>query len=159
MANGMVVNIKVNGNLVDRYVVNSYRIDNPCRGLEDIKVIWNPGKLKQIAITLWISSGIITSTHVNAQESVWKQMKPVFGVFQDMAMVLGAIAIIVGLIIMIFRKNIGWRVASTAGLVILGCFLVPSLVMLVAIIGGSLNDILSSAFENMQMRNSVKVGG
>jgi hypothetical protein len=128
------------------------------KDVEKIKLMWNPCKLKVLSISCWITSGILLTSPASAKTSVWNEMQPVFGVFQDLAMVLGAIAIIVGLTIMMFKKNTGWKIASTAGLVVLGVFLVPAVIMLVAIIGGMLNDILQEAFMNSNLRDSVKVG-
>jgi hypothetical protein len=132
-------------------------LNKSIQGIKNIKFTWNPGKVKALAISCWILSGVYLTTPASAA-SVWSEMQPIFRVFQDLAMVLGAIAIIVGLTIMMFKKNTGWQIASTAGLVLLGVFIVPAAVMLLAIIGGMLNDVLAEAFKNSSFGNSVKVG-
>lgn len=124
---------------------------------EGMKILVNPlTKSKNMfVISIWNAAGVMLSQMtVSAQTvgassspSMWKEIEPVFGVFQEISMIVGALAIIAGLIIMVFKKKLGWTIISTAGLVVLGCFLVPSAVMLVAIIGKLLNGALTHAFE------------
>lgn len=117
---------------------------------EKIKVMITPLTKKKglINISLYSITGIqLISQMIQVKPSMWKEIMPVFSVFQEIAMVVGALAIITGLIVMVFKRKIGWTIISTAGLVVLGCYLVPSAVMLVAIIGKLLNGALSNAFE------------
>lgn len=117
---------------------------------EKMKVMIAPLTKKKglINISLYGITGIqLISQIIQVKPSMWKEIMPVFSVFQEIAMVVGALAIITGLIVMVFKRKIGWTIISTAGLVVLGCYLVPSAVMLVAIIGKLLNGALSNAFE------------
>jgi hypothetical protein len=125
---------------------------------EGMKVLATPlnTKNKIAIISLWGASGTLLAqfkVEAAAQPSMWKEIFPVFGVFQEIAMITGALATITGLIIMVFKKKLGFTIISTAGLVVLGCFLVPSAVMLVAIIGKMLNSALINAFEHFQEAN------
>lgn len=117
---------------------------------EGIRVLVKPIKKNKntINLSIWSATGIMLYQAVaKVQPSMWKEIIPVFNVFQEIAMVTGALAIITGLIIMIFKRKVGWTIINTAGLVVLGCFLVPSAVMLVAIIGKLLNSALTNAFD------------
>lgn len=123
---------------------------------EGMKVLVTPltKSKKTFVVSLWSVSGVMLSQMKiyaapakSSSPSMWKEILPVFGVFQEIAMIVGALSIITGLIVMVFKKKLGWTIISTAGLVILGCFLVPSAVMLVAIIGKLLNGALENAFD------------
>jgi hypothetical protein len=115
-------------------------------------------KGKAAIVSLWSFSGVmLAQTEIHAasmKPSMWKEISPVFGVFQEIAMVTGSLAVITGLIIMVFKKSLGWTVITTATCVVLGCFLAPSAVMLVAIVGKLLNGALSNAFEAFQQSGS-----
>jgi hypothetical protein len=120
-------------------------------------------KLQKLSVFLWTVSASFTAkaasaastaaTAANSSQSfgLWSHTTGLFGVFQEMAMVLGALAIFGGLITMIFKKRAGQKIILTAAIAIGGCFLVPSAIMLVAIIGNMLNDTLSQAFSSMTM--------
>lgn len=90
---------------------------------------------------------------------LWESILPVFRVFQDVAMVVGAIAIFGGLILMLFKKTSGKKFVMNCMMIMAGCFVVPAAIMLLAIIGGMINDALIDVFRNSDLRNSVKVGG
>lgn len=122
----------------------------------DVKCAWNPPSktVKVAAINTWIVASTLLTTAkshaastLSSAPSIWSEMLPVFHVFQDISMVLGALAILSGLIIMIFKKSLGWTVVNTSIAVVLGCFLVPAAVMLLAIVGDLLNGSLQKAFE------------
>lgn len=116
-------------------------------------------KLKKLSVFLWSISGTMlsqTSTFA-ASNNLWVEMKPIFGLFQELSMVLGALAIIGGLIVMIFKKRVATKIIGTAAIAVGGVFLVPSVIMLIAIIGNMMNDALTSVFTNMNIGGSVKI--
>lgn len=117
-------------------------------------------KLKKMAIWLWSVSGVmLANSQTYAASDIWIKMQPVWSVFQDIAMVIGGIAIFSGLLIFYFKRNLGKSVIVSSALVIGGCFLVPSIIMLIAIIGNMMNDVLMDVFQNLDVKNSVKVDG
>lgn len=119
-------------------------------------------KLKKLATWLWGVSGVmLANSHALAApsgQSMWVQMQPLWSVFQDLAMTIGGIAIFVGILTFYFKRNLGKQVIWSAALAIGGCFLVPSLIMLIAIIGQTMNHVLVDVFSNLDIQNSVKVG-
>jgi len=140
--------VRINGKQI-KYTSNpeNFTVQN----MDAVKVLVKPlnKTTRLFSIGLYTLSGTllsVTRAHA-ASPSVWKEISPLFGVFQDISMVVGGLAVMIGLIVMIFKKKIGWAVINTAIVVVLGCFLVPSAVMLIAIIGGSLNTALEHAFE------------
>lgn len=117
-------------------------------------------KIKKLAIWLWSLSGtMLINNQASAASDIWIKMQPLWSVFQDIAMVIGGIAIFSGLLIFYFKRNLGKSVIVSSALVIGGCFLVPSLIMLIAIIGNLMNDVLMDVFQNMDLKDSVKVDG
>jgi hypothetical protein len=119
-------------------------------------------KFKKLSTWLWSVSGVMLgNSHAFAasSQSMWTQMQPLWAVFQDLAMTIGGIAIFVGILTFYFKRSLGKQVIMSAVLAIAGCFLVPSLIMLVAIIGQTMNHVLVDVFSNMNIQNSVKVGG
>lgn len=119
-------------------------------------------KFQKLSTWLWSVSGMMfANSHVLAAEqsvSIWRQMQPLWSVFQDLAMTIGGIAIFVGILTFYFKRSLGKQIIMSAILAIGGCFLVPSLIMLVAIIGQMMNNVLSGVFANMNLQNSVPVG-
>ncbi|PAD70701.1 hypothetical protein CHH83_02535 [Bacillus sp. 7586-K] len=115
-------------------------------------------KIKKLSIWLWSLSGtMFLNNQAYAASDIWIKMQPLWSVFQDIAMVIGGIAIFSGLLIFYFKRNLGKSVIVSSALVIGGCFLVPSLIMLIAIIGNLMNDVLMDVFQNMDLKDSVKV--
>ncbi|MED3792354.1 hypothetical protein P4571_07855 [Niallia alba] len=118
--------------------------------------------MKKLATWLWGISGVMfTQSKALAagnSTTIWQSIQPMWSVFQDIALTLGSIGVFCGLIVFLFKRNVGKQVVITSVLVAGGCFLVPAAMMLVAIIGHMLNDVLSDAFANMGLENSVKVG-
>lgn len=134
--------------IIEDFVVESYN-------KKDIK------KLKKLSVWLWSISGTMmvqSPTLAAGTSNLWIQMKPVFGIFQEIGMVLGAFAIISGLIVMIFKRRLATKIISTAAVVVGGVFLVPSIIMLIAIIGSMMNDALTAVFSTLDFGGSVKVG-
>jgi len=120
--------------------------------------------LKRIATTLWTTSGVLFAKHAafaagNAASRVnlWDQLFPVFDIFQQLGMVIGAFALIGGLSVMFVKKRVGMGIIMTSAMVIAGVFLVPSAVMLIAIIGSMLNDTLVDVFNNLNVKGSVNI--
>lgn len=142
--------------------IEEERIMNYIRRLYSKKEI---NKLKKLVPWLWGVSGSVMAGNVvfaeegNTTESLWTSMMPVFKVFQDISMVLGAIALFSGLIIMMFKKTEGRKFVMTSAMVIAGCFVVPAVIMLIAIVGGIINDTLIDVFRSSDLRNSVEIGG
>jgi len=103
--------------------------------------------LRRLAITLWGFSGVLfAKAQAFAADStgtgLWDGMFPMFQLFQEVAMVIGALAIMAGLAMLVFRKRWGVVTIKTAAIVTGGVFLVPAAVMLLAIIGTLFNDRL-----------------
>jgi hypothetical protein len=122
-------------------------------------------KLKKMAISLWTLSAsfMVKSTALAADttsSSLWIQMKPLIYFFQDMAMVFGVLAIIAGLILLVVKKRWGVTTLKVSAFVVLGIFLVPSAVLLLAILGMFLDDSLTSVLNGIrEARDSVPVNG
>ncbi|AXY83051.1 hypothetical protein vBBak6_091 [Bacillus phage v_B-Bak6] len=120
--------------------------------------------LKKIATTLWTASGVFFAKHAafaaanGAQKiNLWEQLFPVFDIFQQLGMVFGAFALIAGLSVMFVKKRVGMGIIMTSAVVIAGVFLVPSAVMLIAIIGSMLNDTLVDVFNGLNVKGSVRI--
>jgi hypothetical protein len=122
-------------------------------------------KLKRMAITLWtLSASFMVKSNALAADvsssSLWVQMKPLMYFFQDMAMVFGVLAIIAGLILLVVKKRWGVTTLKVSAFVVLGVFLVPSAVLLLAILGMFLDDSLTSVLNGIrEARDSVPVDG
>ncbi|MEM5592778.1 hypothetical protein AAHH67_15415 [Niallia circulans] len=121
-------------------------------------------KMKKLATWLWGISGVMMSqsrvfASTTGGMNIWNSMQPLWDVFKDISMVCGTLALFIGVITFLFKRNAGKQVILTSVIVIAGCFLIPSAVMLFAIIGNMLNDVLTEAFQNMNFKDSVKVGG
>lgn len=119
-------------------------------------------KMKKLSTWLWSVAGVmLANSHAYAatSQSMWEQMQPLWAVFQDLAMTIGGIAIFVGILTFYFKRSLGKQVIMSAAIAIAGCFLVPSVIMLIAIIGQTMNHVLVNVFSNMNLQNSVKVGG
>jgi hypothetical protein len=116
----------------------------------------NP-KLKKIAIALWTLSGSLMSKTALAAggTSFYEQMQPLNWVFQDLALGLGSLALFAGLILLGVKKRWGAVTLKTTGLIIAGVFLIPSALMLLAIIGVLMNDALWTAFNNIREVKAV----
>lgn len=149
--------IRINGVTLPEYSPQLFEtsvIENYSK--KDIKV------LKKLVPWLWTVAGtmmIQSPAFAAGTGDLWTGMKPVFALFQEIGMVLGAFAIIGGLIIMIFKKKLATRIIGTAAIAVAGVFLVPSAIMLLAIVGSMLNDALSTVFSGLDFGNSIKVGG
>lgn len=119
-------------------------------------------KFKKLATWLWgISGTMLVNNHAFAAggTSMWIKMQPLWATFQQIAMVIGGIALFVGILTFVFKRSLGKTIITTALIVVAGCFLVPSAIMLMGIVGQMMNDVLVDVFSNMGLENSVKVGG
>jgi hypothetical protein len=122
-------------------------------------------KLKKMAITLWtLSASFMVKSKALAADpsssSLWVQMKPLMYFFQDMAMVFGVLAIIAGLILLVVKKRWGITTLKVTAFVVLGIFLVPSAVLLLAILGMFLDDSLSAVLNGIrETRDTLPVNG
>ena len=151
--NGEVLNgigmSKIDVNELETIVKKSYK-------KKDIK------KLQKLSVWLWSVSGIMLSqtkalAATSGTQSLWTEMGPIFHLFQEIGMVIGAFAIIGGLLVMIFKKRTATKIISTAAIAVAGVFLVPSAIMLIAIIGSMMNDALTGVFSQLNIGGSVKV--
>jgi hypothetical protein len=119
-------------------------------------------KLKKLATWLWgISGTMLVNSHAFAagnSQSMWIQMQPLWATFQQIAMVVGGIALFVGILTFVFKRSLGKTIVTTALIVVAGCFLVPSAIMLMGIVGQMMNNVLVDVFSTMGLENSVQVG-
>ncbi|TCJ00969.1 hypothetical protein [Cytobacillus praedii] len=153
--------IKINGAVINPSVTDPVDFDIKSY-LPKNKIELN--KYKKLSTWLWTLSGtFLFKSNVLATSSgstsMWVQMQPLWAVFQDIALILGGIAIFVGMLTFLFKRSVGKTVIVASVLVVGGCFLVPSALMLIAIIGSMMNDVLMGVFQNLDFKNSVKVGG
>lgn len=89
--------------------------------------------------------------------SLWGEMMPIFNLFQDIIMVVGALAIFGGLVLMMFKKQAGKKFLMSTIVIVAACYIVPAGLMLLGIIGGMINDTLISVFQNSNLKDSVNV--
>lgn len=119
-------------------------------------------KFKKLATWLWgISGTMLVNNHAFAAsngQSMWTQFQPLWNTFQEIAMVIGGLALFVGIITFVFKRSLGKSIMMTAAVVVGGCFLVPSAIMIIGIIGQMMNHVLVGVFEQMNLQNSVPVG-
>jgi hypothetical protein len=113
-------------------------------------------KLMNFAITIWTTSGLLFAKTAAHAESFYESMKPLNFVFQDIALGLGVLFAFSGFILLGVKKRWGAVTLKTTAMVVCGVFLVPSAIMLVAIVGTLLNDALTVAFENIRGASDVK---
>jgi hypothetical protein len=150
---GIEMIVKMNG----QYLMT---VGLPSMESEEVRVSRsiNP-KLKKIAIALWTLSGSLMSKTALAAggTSFYEQMQPLNWVFQDIALGLGSLALLVGFILLVVKKRWGTLTLKTTAVVVGGVFLAPSILILLAIVGGSLNDALWNALQGM--REAKAVGG
>jgi len=132
--------VKLNGN---------YWFDTDKQIMDEMVVVQKSNKLKKFALTLWTTSSILFAQKVHA-ETFYDSMKPLTHVFQDIALGLGILFALTGFILLGFKRRWGETTLKTTGFVVVGVFLVPSLLMLVAIVGTLLNEALTEAFQNVR---------
>lgn len=152
--------VRINGVVLpDRsaQIMEDFVVENYSK--KDIK------KLKKLNIWLWSMAGTMMAHSPafaagtgSSTGNLWIEMKPIFGLFQEIGMVMGAFAIIGGLIVMIFKRKMATKIIGTAAIAVAGVFLVPSAIMLVAIIGSMMNDALTAVFSGLDIGGSIKVG-
>lgn len=135
--------VKLNGN---------YWFDTDQTNPDDLVVVKKSDKLKSFALTLWTIPGLLFTQKAHAK-SFYESMQPLTHVFQDIALGLGILFAVSGFILLGFRRRWGEATLRTTALVVGGVFLVPSLLMLVGIIGTMLNEALVEAFENVRSVN------
>jgi hypothetical protein len=118
-------------------------------------------KFRKLAVWLWgVSGTMLVNNHAFAAggASMWIKMQPLWATFQQIAMVVGGIALFVGILTFVFKRSLGKSIITTAIVVVAGCFLVPSAIMLIGIVGQMMNDVLVDVFSTMGLENSVQVG-
>lgn len=120
-------------------------------------------KLRRIATMFWsISATFMVKSQALAASAtgsgqLWEQMKPLLYFFQDMAMFAGTLAIIAGIILLVFKRRWGIATIKTTAFAVAGIFLVPSAVLLLAILGMFLDDSLTTVLNGI--REARMVGG
>ncbi|QJT70469.1 hypothetical protein [Microcystis phage MaeS] len=150
--------VRINGVVIpERSIELSPEVIREVYTKKDIKM------LKKLNIWLWSVAGTMMAQSPafaatgGGSGNLWIEMKPIFGLFQEIGMVLGAFAIIGGLIVMIFKKRVATKIIGTAAIAVGGVFLVPSAIMLLAIVGSMLNDALTAVFSGLDIGGSVQV--
>ncbi len=116
----------------------------------DICVIKKSNKLKAFALSLWTGSGILFANQHAHAGSFYDSMKPLTETFQDIALGMAIIFSLAGFILLGFRRRWGETTLKTTAVVVIGVFLVPSILMLIAIVGTMLNDALGDAFHSVR---------
>lgn len=116
---------------------------------EEVVVLQKSNKLRKLAIALWTASGM-TLTQTAHAESFYESMRPLTHVFQDIALGLGILFALAGFILLGFKRRMGTATLKTTAMVVGGIFLVPSILMLVAIVGTMLNEALIEAFQGVR---------
>jgi len=138
--------IRMNGVQLAATVNYPVSVEGPLNG-EVLVARWGNKKLMKLAVLLWTVSGTMLTRGTEA--GFYEQMKPLMGVFQEMALGFGSLAIIAGLILLVVKKKWGKLTLQMTAIIILGIFLAPSILMLIAIIGTYLNDGLYKAFQEV----------
>ncbi|TRY23695.1 hypothetical protein FOI68_20765 [Brevibacillus sp. LEMMJ03] len=117
-------------------------------------VLPNP-KLRQLATTLWTVAGAMLTTPALADTGsmasvlkLWGSFSPMFGTIQGLALVIGTLGLLVGIVIVIFQRRVGRMTLMTAGGIILGTALVPSMVLLLYFLGAMLNDAVQAGIRS-----------
>lgn len=123
---------------------------------EEFVVVKKSNKIRNFALTLWTTSGILSAFSTANAESFYETMKPLEFTFQDIALGLGILSALAGFILLGIKKRWGVTTLKTTALVVGGVFLVPSALMLIGIVGTLLNDALTVAFENIRGAEDVK---
>jgi hypothetical protein len=120
----------------------------------------NP-KLKTLAATLWSLSGtMFAKAQVYAASGeLWEQGQPLIYFFQDMAMFLGVFAIIAGLILLAVKKRWGVATLKVTSFIVIGAFMAPAALMLLAILGHHFNDALTEVLSQMRENKVPVMGG
>ncbi|MUK89173.1 hypothetical protein GMD78_12395 [Ornithinibacillus sp. L9] len=121
---------------------------------QEMVFVQKSNKLKQFAIALWTSTGVLFAQTVRA-ESFYENMRPLEYTFQDIALGLGILSALAGFILLGIKKRWGVTTLKTTALVVGGVFLVPSILMLIAIVGTMLNEALTDAFQNVRDMKDV----
>lgn len=123
---------------------------------DDFVIVQKSNKLRHFALALWTTSGVLAAYSPANAESFYESMRPLEYTFQDIALGLGILSALAGFILLGIKKRWGVSTLKTTGLVVGGVFLVPSILMLVAIVGTMLNDALTTAFENIREVENIK---
>jgi hypothetical protein len=141
--------VKINGKSLEMTYPNlSHEVIEPI-SKKDYK------NLKKLAVTLWTLSGTMLMKSAHAG-TFYQEMKPLYVVFQEFALGFGALALIIGLIVFAFKKRVGKSIVVVTGLVIAGVFFVPSILMLLAIIGTMVDSALYDALQGIRGVEDVK---
>lgn len=123
---------------------------------QEAKVVIRPNpKLRRLAISLWSLAGSLLTTPAFADsggmESVlrmWGSFNPMFGTIQGLSLVIGTLGLLAGIVIVIFQRRVGRMTLMTAGGIILGTALVPSMVLLLYFLGAMLNDAIQAGIRS-----------
>lgn len=122
---------------------------------DDLVIVKKSNKLRGFALGLWTTSGVLAAQTVYA-DTFYDSMKPLTHTFQDIALGLGILFALTGFILLGFRRRWGEATLKTTALVVGGVFLVPAMLMLIAIVGTMLNEALTDAFQNVRSIQGVE---
>jgi len=127
----------------------------PAAGCERVVVVKPNPKLRQLAITLWTVAGSMMTAPAAANSGsmaavlkMWGSFSPMFGTLQGLALVIGTLGLLAGIVIVIFQRRFGRMTLMTAGGIILGTALVPSMVLLLYFLGAMLNDAIQAGIQS-----------
>jgi len=128
----------------------------PAAGYERVVVVKPNPKLSQLAITLWTVAGSLMTAAPAAADNgsmasvlkMWGSFSPMFGTLQGLALVIGTLGLLAGIVIVIFQRRFGRITLMTAGGIILGTALVPSMVLLLYFLGAMLNDAIQAGIQS-----------
>jgi len=128
----------------------------PAAGCERVVVVKPNPKLSQLAITLWTVAGSLMTAAPAAADNgsmasvlkMWGSFSPMFGTLQGLALVIGTLGLLAGIVIVIFQRRFGRITLMTAGGIILGTALVPSMVLLLYFLGAMLNDAIQAGIQS-----------
>jgi len=122
---------------------------------ERVVVVKPNPKLRQLAITLWTVAGSLMTAPAAADNGsmtsvlkMWSSFSPMFGTLQGLALVIGTLGLLAGIVIVIFQRRFGRITLMTAGGIILGTALVPSMVLLLYFLGAMLNDAIQAGIQS-----------
>lgn len=131
---------------------------------DEVVIVKRSNELQNFALGVWLTSGLFTASQMGDNDTViaagggtfYTEMEPLSATFQDIALGLGILSALAGFILLGFKKRWGEVTLKTTALVVGGVFLVPSILMLIGIVGTLLNDALTTAFENVRGAENIK---
>lgn len=124
--------------------------------LNEVFIVKKSDKLKKVAISIWATSGVFLARSIVHAGSFYESMQPLTYTFQDIALGLGILFGLSGFILLGIKKRWGVSTLKTTAFVVGGVFLVPSILLLVGIVGTLLNEAFVTAFEEVRGSEKIK---